>query len=189
MATTIKHKQIKNRDLTGASFHSELRFYDETKSYNVNDVIFYQGRLYRATQDIPAATEGDLQYSPVNHDAWVDVTYELFFKQRDVDITNANDFFNIQLSNPNQNFLRHCYILKYADPQSNIQQPIANFDSNETLWDYDPEWVVLDGKLHLKTSTLYNMAKMNNGNIDIYYRRIDSSDYEDLESIMIITSD
>ena len=190
MTTTIKHRQIKNRDLTGASFDSELKFYDETQGYSANDIVFYAGRFYKATQTIPATVEGDLQYSPTNKpDNWQDITYELLFKQREVTINSVGDVFSIQLENPNDTFMKHCFILKYNAPQSNITQPIANFDSNEVMWDYDTDWVILDGTLRLKTSKTYDMSKVNNGNIDIYEKQINSNDYEDMQSITITISD
>ena len=68
--TQIKHQDIQNRTLTGASFDSALEFYDETKSYNVDDVVIWKTSRWIATASIPSTDEGDLQYAPENNTDW-----------------------------------------------------------------------------------------------------------------------
>ena len=66
MTTVIDERQIKDRVLTGASFDPQLHLYDETKSYTAGNVVHWQGKLYVATGNVGAKSEGDLSNAPTN---------------------------------------------------------------------------------------------------------------------------
>ena len=68
--TQVTEQNIKDRVLTGASFNPDMIFYDETKNYNINDVVFWKGSLYTANVSITGTTEGDLTNSPDASTDW-----------------------------------------------------------------------------------------------------------------------
>ena len=62
--TELTEKQIRDGVLTGASFASEMKIYDETANYNQDDIVIWQGDKYTATAAITGTTEGDLSAAP-----------------------------------------------------------------------------------------------------------------------------
>jgi len=62
--TQIKAQNILDHSLTGSSFRTELRYYDETQNYSQGAVISWAGREYQANTSITGTTEGDLSNAP-----------------------------------------------------------------------------------------------------------------------------
>ena len=62
--TQINERGISDRSLTGASFVSEMKFYDETLNYAVDDIVIWQGDKYVALNAVIGASEGDLTNAP-----------------------------------------------------------------------------------------------------------------------------
>ena len=71
MTTRIDERQIQDRSLTYASFREELGYWDETKNYARGDIVRYKGKVYKASQERSAKTEGDLSDNPEVSNYWV----------------------------------------------------------------------------------------------------------------------
>jgi hypothetical protein len=76
--TQIKHDDMANRTLTGASFRSELNIYDETSNYSIDDEVLWQGAVYVASVTITGGDEGDLTHAPDISSDWEVKTGILF---------------------------------------------------------------------------------------------------------------
>jgi hypothetical protein len=68
--TQVTETQIADGVLTGASFDSDLMFYDETQNYTTNDIVVWQGDRYQANTAITGSTEGDLTNAPDQSGDW-----------------------------------------------------------------------------------------------------------------------
>lgn len=68
--TQATEQQIKDRVLTGASFKSELGFYDETFNYSSGDSVIWNNEKYICNTNIIGTTEGDLSSAPDVAVAW-----------------------------------------------------------------------------------------------------------------------
>ncbi len=60
----IKRSQILDNNLTGASFHIDLGFYDETHNYSIDDIVSWKNEKYKALNNITGTDEGDLTNTP-----------------------------------------------------------------------------------------------------------------------------
>ena len=62
--TEIKGRQVSDDTLTGADLNDGLGVYDETDSYEINDIVFWNARNYKCTSPVTAGTSGDLSNAP-----------------------------------------------------------------------------------------------------------------------------
>lgn len=71
-------EQILNNSLTGASFNSNLNFYDETASYIIGDKVFWQLITYECTAAVTGSIEGDLTNAPNLSANWKAIVPAIF---------------------------------------------------------------------------------------------------------------
>jgi len=62
--TQIDEGNIRDRVLTGASFVPDMGFYDETKNYYTDDIVWWRGSWYKALHNLAALPEGTLSNTP-----------------------------------------------------------------------------------------------------------------------------
>jgi len=60
----IKRSQLLDRNLTGASFISDLGFYDETANYASGVIVSWKNKKYESLNSITGTTEGNLTHAP-----------------------------------------------------------------------------------------------------------------------------
>jgi len=105
--TQIRREDIGNHEITGASINLAMGIYDETTSYNIDDIVVWKTDTWVATDTIPSTIEGDLQYAPETNTNWVKITPIHFgvyptssqtFQDTDtvlaLDTTRSTDIFN-----------------------------------------------------------------------------------------------
>jgi len=68
--TQIKAQNILDHSLTGASFRTELRYYDETINYSSGAIVFWAGVEYQSNTNITGGDEGDLTNAPNISSDW-----------------------------------------------------------------------------------------------------------------------
>lgn len=76
--TQVKASNILDHTLTGASFREEFKIYDETKDYTANTIVWYQGAMYNAKNDITGTIEGDLSNAPDISSDWEKIDAVVF---------------------------------------------------------------------------------------------------------------
>lgn len=69
--TQINRNQLKNDNLTGASFHHKIGIYNEMTNYAINDSVFWLGVNYKCVASITGTIEGDLSNSPDVSSSWI----------------------------------------------------------------------------------------------------------------------
>ena len=95
----------------------------------------------------------------------------------------AGDSITIPLTNPNVNYDRHVFVLQKQTASALDIIPF-NLDSTDPYWDYDINWVVMNGTVHLKNTDKKSMSMEN-----IYYKSsVNLKDYKEVISIDIILS-
>jgi len=72
--TQVQKEDIKNNELTGASFVSGMKIYNETANYSINDETQWAGTIWRALVAITGGAEGDLTNAPDVSSDWEQVT-------------------------------------------------------------------------------------------------------------------
>ena len=73
--TQLDERSIRDGSLTGASFRSELMFYDETHDYTSGDRVYWKDKWFEAQNSITGGVEGDLSSTPdLNTTDWKEVT-------------------------------------------------------------------------------------------------------------------
>ena len=79
--TQLQASQLRDKELTGASFVPELGFYDETKNYLSGDSVIWNNEKYICNTNVTGSTEGDLTNSPdisSNWDKQPNVAYSVY---------------------------------------------------------------------------------------------------------------
>jgi len=97
LKTQVRATQILDHNLTGASFSDLFNIYDETKSYSSGDIVWYAGKIWKALNNIPSATEGDLSQAPKNNSDWKEITFKDLFQTIEFSISNIGDSFTINI--------------------------------------------------------------------------------------------
>lgn len=64
MQTQLTEQQLKNNALTGASFASDLKFFDETANYDANTSVWWQMSEWKSIVNVTGNPEGDLTNAP-----------------------------------------------------------------------------------------------------------------------------
>ncbi len=76
MRTRVNNIQIENHTLTGADFTEGIGIFDETKSYLVDEKVFWKSTIYKCIISTTGKTEGDLSSTPdVDTTHWVEQTF------------------------------------------------------------------------------------------------------------------
>ena len=68
--TQLDERNLSNNVLTGASFKSEMGFYDETANYVSTDRIWWKGTWYEANTTITGGDEGVMTNAPDINTDW-----------------------------------------------------------------------------------------------------------------------
>jgi len=76
MRTQVKNVQIGNHTLTGADMVEGIGVFDETKSYLVDNKVFWKATVYRCILGTTAKEEGDLSGAPdIDATHWIEQTF------------------------------------------------------------------------------------------------------------------
>jgi len=153
---------------SGIPFKQNELFADDTKS-----------KFYVALTDFTAT--GNLEQDKDN--GYIKDIGNVAYKQIETTV-NANDVLIIPYQNQNTIFNRHAFVLKQQNAESNVSVIFTDFNETETKWDYDENWMVQDGQMHLKLNRYYEATQSttDDGTI-IFERTISTSDYQDIKSI------
>jgi len=96
--TQVKAQNILDHSLTGASFRTEMRYYDETLNYSQGAIVSWAGREYQANTSITGTTEGDLSNAPNVSTDWN--LYTNFYGQLEKITENNNTGYRLRGRDP-----------------------------------------------------------------------------------------
>lgn len=87
--TQTNEKQLKDHVITGASFVPEMNIYDETRNYSINEVLWWNGKIYKSVNNITGVSEGDLSNAPHVSSDWVEIGSRISVQNKNIDVQNA----------------------------------------------------------------------------------------------------
>lgn len=87
--TQINGKQLKNHVITGALFVPEMNIYDETHDYSINEVLWWNGKIFKALNNITGVSKGDLSNAPHVSSDWVEIGSKISVQNKNIDIQNT----------------------------------------------------------------------------------------------------
>ncbi len=156
---------------------AKASIYKTWQSYSKNELITDNSysSLFIATKDFVAT---DIVTDTNNWNIKSVTSSWLTYKQQNAFWKKSGDSITISLTKSNSALNRHVFVLKKQEVSSVNIEPFK-FDGTDTNLDYDSNWVIMDGDVHLKKSDKFTMEKE-----DFYYKKaIDTTLYKDIVQI------